>query len=494
MRIADSPKIVQLLVVPALFYAGAKLSLALALQPDSLVMLWMPNGVLLAALLHFGWRRYGYFAVAVTVAEVAADYPTYSLIEAILFAFVNLGEASVAFVILRALRFDPVFSRPADLGKFLLAGPIAAGFAAACAAAAMYRYFGDSPLSYLQYLRVWWFSDGVGLLIVTPFVLSLWPVGSRPSAERLTVEWFDWLVAACCVTVIALFMMSEKATLYGWPIRPVVLLPFAVYAAARFTPRVTGFIVAMLSAVVIFATKNGQQPYGELPLEQTILQVQQFVMIMTVMAMGLSALLAQLRTNARQLERRVEERTAELRNANERLQQLAVTDPLTGASNRRALFAALRREIERYRRHPREIAVIMFDLDRFKAVNDRHGHAVGDLVLKHAVEVAARSIRGADMLARYGGEEFAIVAPETTRQQALQLAERIRGEMSESALDVANRELRVTASFGVAMLGPEDATPESLLNRADVALYAAKSEGRNRVKFEPATQDAARAS
>jgi diguanylate cyclase (GGDEF)-like protein len=486
MNTAGSPKLIQLLVIPVLFYAGAKLSLALALMPG-LVLLWMPNGVLLAALLHFGWRRYGYFALAVAVAEVAADYPTYTLAESVLFACINLGEATIAMLLLRRLNFDPAFARPADLGKFVFAGPIVAAFAAACAASAMYRNFGEAQLSYLQYLRMWWFSDGLGLLIVTPFLLSLWPIGARQRVERVAFHHVDWVMAALGAVAMGLFLAADKAMLFGWPIRPVLLLPFVVYAAARLTPQATALMVVAVAAAVIFVTKDGHQPYGELPLEQTILQVQQFILIVTVMSMGLSALLAQLRGYARQLERRVEKRTAELREANERLQQLAVTDSLTGVPNRRALFAALRREIERYRRHPREIAVIMFDIDHFKAVNDRYGHTVGDLMLTHVADTVAKVVRGADMLARYGGEEFVIVAPETDNQQALQLAERIRAALSESKVDTANGSVSVTASFGVAMLGVADVEPESVLSRADAALYAAKAAGRNQIVFADAT-------
>lgn len=483
MGIALSPPIMQLLVAPVLFYAGAKLSLALALAPQALVMLWIPNGVLLAVLLVYGMRRYGYFAAAIIVAEIAADWPTFSLTEAILFACINLAEATGAFLLLRRWRFDLGFTTPGDLAKFLLAGPILAAFAAACAAAAVRGQLGDEPLSYLPYLLVWWFSDGVGLAIVTPLILGLWP-GVPRVVERLRLRWYDAAVAAAAIVVIALVLLAENAMLWGWPIRPVVLLPFAVYAGARLSPRATAVVAAAVAALLLFVTRNGRQPYGQLPIEQTILQVQQFVVITTVISMGLSTLLAQLRANTRHLEQRVEERTAQLLVANERLQRLAVTDALTGLANRRALFEALGREIERYRRHPRDLAVIMFDLDGFKAVNDRHGHTAGDRLLQDVASLAARTVRGTDTLARYGGEEFAIIAPETDVEQARQMAERIRTAIAASEVAGEEGPMRVTASFGIAMLEPDDAGPESVMSRADAALYTAKAAGRDRVVCE----------
>ena len=179
MATTRSPAIVQLLVAPLLFYAGAKLSLALAIMPEALVMLWIPNGVLLAVLLHYGFRRFGLFAVSVIVAEIAADFPTYSVVEAMLFGIVNLSEATLAFLMLRWWRFDPAFTTPADLAKFLMAGPMLAACAAASGAAVVHRSFSSEPLGYLQFLFVWWFSDGVGLTIVTPLILGVWPPGDH---------------------------------------------------------------------------------------------------------------------------------------------------------------------------------------------------------------------------------------------------------------------------------------------------------------------------
>jgi len=163
---------------------------------------------------------------------------------------------------------------------------------------------------------------------------------------------------------------------------------------------------------------------------------------------------------------------------------LAHTDPLTGTLNRRALFDLLRREMERHRRHGHELAVIMFDIDHFKSVNDHYGHAVGDSVLQHVAQVAAKEVRGTDTLARYGGEEFVLVAPETDKIQALQLSDRVRVALRLDALPVRDRKLRVTASFGVALMRAQDTEPEELLQRADEALYAAKAAGRDRVMTE----------
>jgi diguanylate cyclase (GGDEF)-like protein len=132
-------------------------------------------------------------------------------------------------------------------------------------------------------------------------------------------------------------------------------------------------------------------------------------------------------------------------------------------------------------RHRHELAVIIFDIDRFKDVNDHHGHAAGDLVLRHVASVTAEAVRDTDVLARYGGDEFVLVAPETDEANALRLAERIREALRSRDVSVNSHRLRVTASFGISMLRANDEEPERILARADSALYAAKTGGRDRV-------------
>ena len=481
MSDSEPSKLLQLVLIPLLFYSGVKLSLALAVMPEVVVMLWLPNGLLLATLVHYHLRRYAYFALLIIAAEIAADYPTFSIVEAALFGAINLLEVTIAYLLLRHWRFNPRFAAPSDITKFLLAGPVAGAFVTACAAAAIYSYFRGTQTTYFEFLRVWWFSDATGLLIVTPLILSLSSWASDTTEQRMTLCWFDAVAALLASVVVAILVMADKGKFQGTHVRLVLLFPFAVYAAARLSPRATTIVLVILAAIVLSITKNGQQPFGELPIHETVFQVQQFVFIMTATALGLAALLSQLRANARELEVRVHDRTAELRAANEQLQRLAVTDPLTGLLNRRALSDLMRREMGRHVRHGHELAVIIFDIDRFKQVNDRYGHAAGDIVLRHVAKVASETVRGTDALARYGGEEFVLVAPETSEAHAVELAERIREALQSCAVAVDSNTLRVTASFGISMLRADDKEPERIVSRADAALYAAKAGGRNRV-------------
>ncbi len=172
-----------------------------------------------------------------------------------------------------------------------------------------------------------------------------------------------------------------------------------------------------------------------------------------------------------------------LRNTYQRSVSLALTDTLTGLYNRLYLTSHLGSLLERVAEENKPLAVAMIDVDHFKDVNDRYGHAVGDQVLREIAERLDSFTRATDMLARLGGEEFVVVMPETTFEAAQLVTARLRREVASLPFGKAPVEggLTITVSIGVAgMLGSGD-TPESLLKRADDALYAAKRGGRNRV-------------
>jgi diguanylate cyclase (GGDEF)-like protein len=166
----------------------------------------------------------------------------------------------------------------------------------------------------------------------------------------------------------------------------------------------------------------------------------------------------------------------------EEIYRLTILDALTEAHNKRALLEFLDRELARSARHGRPLALVLFDIDHFKAVNDRLGHLGGDFILR---ELAARirgGIRKEELFARYGGEEFAVALPETTREGAVLVAERLRTLVEAQPFRYEEQAFEVTISLGVATTsGEETLTPNELFRRADERLYQAKRGGRNRV-------------
>ncbi len=174
--------------------------------------------------------------------------------------------------------------------------------------------------------------------------------------------------------------------------------------------------------------------------------------------------------------------TRELERANDALARAAQTDGLTGVGNRRALDAALMREVGRAARARSAVSVLLADVDHFKKYNDRHGHLAGDECLRRVAAALADTVtRPADFLGRYGGEEFCLVLPETPATGAMNVAERARAAVESLAPLGAPAGDPVTASIGVAsMLPTPGSSPASVLAQADAALYEAKRLGRNR--------------
>ena len=166
----------------------------------------------------------------------------------------------------------------------------------------------------------------------------------------------------------------------------------------------------------------------------------------------------------------------------------AVRDPLTGVNNRSNFREMLDREVELSRRHGAPLSLIMMDVDRFKSINDEHGHVAGDMALKSIANCMLTCIRESDILFRYGGEEFCIALANTNLAGARKLAERVRRALEILVVRTSGARLHVTASFGVATLGADD-DAANLVEKADQSLYRAKALGRNRI----ATQEETRA-
>ena len=180
---------------------------------------------------------------------------------------------------------------------------------------------------------------------------------------------------------------------------------------------------------------------------------------------------------------RIKELQDELREANARLSDLVRTDGLTGVLNRRCFDELLTTEAIRAGRYKTPFSIILTDIDHFKAVNDTYGHPAGDAVLRNVSRVLAALVRKVDSVARFGGEEFVLLLPETGRDGARILAERLRSHVEALSHPFEGQTLSVTASFGVSTYeAGTNATAEELIKSADEALYRAKNRGRNRVE------------
>jgi two-component system cell cycle response regulator len=182
--------------------------------------------------------------------------------------------------------------------------------------------------------------------------------------------------------------------------------------------------------------------------------------------------------------RRIVDLHREVQDKNRQLEEMALTDPLTGLPNRRAVDFWASRQLSAAERHDFPVWVVMADLDHFKCINDTHGHDAGDTVLKGFAEILKANTRKSNLCGRLGGEEFLVVITHVEKENAAIAIERIRKQFAAQKFTVAGRTFGATASFGIAGIRAT-ACPDisDLLTRADAALYSAKHQGRNRIEF-----------
>jgi len=171
----------------------------------------------------------------------------------------------------------------------------------------------------------------------------------------------------------------------------------------------------------------------------------------------------------------------QLQAANQELQRLSSTDRLTGLFNRGHWEEMLRQDYARHRRYERNAALVMFDIDHFKKINDSYGHQAGDAVIQQTAELVRQCTRDADIAGRYGGEEFVVLLPDTDSEGAVTFAERLRQSIEAYEVVHEGRSIRFTVSLGIADLSEPTNGYAQLIERADIALYSSKASGRNQV-------------
>lgn len=224
---------------------------------------------------------------------------------------------------------------------------------------------------------------------------------------------------------------------------------------------------------------QNQQPGAHFQLQHPVLEIAQLGQSIDAMTQSLLAKERELQQANASLEATVAQRTAALTQANAELLSLATHDALTGVYNRRRFDEKLTEYTLLSRRTGRPFALLLIDADHFKRINDTHGHAVGDEVLKQLAQLIQTSLRTTDFVARYGGEEFAVLLPEIAQPDTPEtVAEKIRAAIAAAQFPMVEQ---VTVSIGVALADPADNSHSALIKRADQQLYQAKAAGRNRV-------------
>ena len=318
-------------------------------------------------------------------------------------------------------------------------------------------------------VRVWTACSVLGLIAVYAAIRSGW--SRRFKDPALTLAQILYAITCCA----AAFVIAGPARGVTLPILAIILM-FGIFGLT--TRQMLGVLVYSL---VAFGVASGVVAARDEPDYPPVVAAA-YVGMVVVVLLSSTFLTTRVQSTREHLRRQ----KAELAQALEQIRQLATHDDLTGLLNRRAMLDRMQLEQRRSLRSGSPLLIAQLDIDHFKAVNDTHGHAAGDLVLQSFADTVRRNVRDTDVLARWGGEEFVLLLCDTPAADAVALMERLRQAVQAMQVPVAQggQPITVTVSIGLARHAPADPLAGTL-ERADQALYAAKAGGRNRVVPAP---------
>jgi diguanylate cyclase (GGDEF)-like protein len=438
-----------LLAISALYFVAARFGLRLAFVNPSATAVWAPTGIALAAVLVFGYRVWP----SIFVAAFFVNFITTSaIVPSLGIAFGNTLEALAAAVLLERFANGRYAVRRAyDILKLaILAGMLATAISATIGVftislAGLARWQDFETIWF-----TWWVGDAVSSILVAPALL-LWSESTR--VRWKTRQFFEAILLLASLSLVALLVFGGLLpdTMANSPFE-FLCTPFLLWAAYRFGQREAATACVLLAWIALWGTLHGFGPFVRTNPNESLLLLQTYMGVSAIMSLILGAVVSE------------REQAVEL------LRQLAVTDPLTGLANYRHFMETLEGEVRRSDRSGRGFAMLLFDLDRLKRVNDRYGHVTGSRALCRLAIALRKSKRVIDTAARFGGDEFALILPEGDEEAALHVAKRVANELATDG------ELPgVTCSFGVSLYPRDGGTCEALVASADIVLYAQKS-------------------
>jgi diguanylate cyclase (GGDEF)-like protein len=441
----------------AVYVIAGKLGLRLASVSPNATPVWAPTGIALAAVLLFGpgvWPALFLSAFLVNVTTAGTVASSLSI------AGGNTLEALVGgYCVTRWAGGRAVVHEGWTILIFLLLAAMLSTLVSATVGTATVLLGGAHWADAGSIWTTWWLGDAVGDIAVAP-VLILWsePWQALPRgrlAEALAVG------LGVVITGGVVFDPWSPFAQGHYPLG-FICLPILVWAAFRFGARAAMTGVLVLAAIAIRGTLHAVGPFALATPNGSLLLLQAFIGVLAITSLILAA------------------SVTERRRAEAQLRMLSHSDPLTGLPNYRELMVVLGAEIERFQRSQRPFAVLFFDLDDLKGLNDRHGHVTGSRALCRVAEALRSSCRMVDTPARYGGDEFAVVLPECDEDAGLLAGRRMAHRLAEDPEHPS-----LSASFGVAVCPRDGGTAEALLATADRVLYAMKQGSYSKSPPEP---------
>jgi diguanylate cyclase (GGDEF)-like protein len=462
-----------ILVIAAGYLATALGGLAISRQAGNIATLWPPNGMLVAALLLTAQRRWREVLIAGAIGSLVANlFNGASAVTASSITVANLVEALIAASIIRHQTGRRVLFQHSTDVVVLIAASISAALVAGALSATSAKLLMNAPFTTI-FIK-WVLGDVLGLLVVMPIAViahDLIKHGPDLMMSRHTQGEAAAILAGVCGVSIAVFAPNMPPVQF-------LVMPTVLLASFRLGPlgaALSTSIVAVVGSLgTVLAAKAGSLQPDEITLRIFNFQLNLAVLFLTALPIGSAmAQRAQLERDLTEEKERADRFAADMA-------ALANVDDLTGLATRRFFLDQLDHMAATARRVKQPLTLAMIDIDHFKPINDRFGHAVGDAVLM-AIGAACRSaVRSDDVIGRLGGEEFAMLMPLTDQETAYRIVDRLREAVAAIAIPTSDgRTVSVTISVGMAMFA--DQQIDRLLLDADRALYLAKERGRNRI-------------
>jgi diguanylate cyclase (GGDEF)-like protein len=441
-----------LAVLFAAYIATGFLGLRLAYLHPAVTMIWPPAGIALGAVLVLGYRVWPGVLVAsvIVYSIILGGQPAVLAIAAGNTLECVLG----AYLINRFGGGRHALQSPRDSFRFAGLTALAATTVSATIGTVSLILTNLAPLSlYLPLWLNWAVGQFAGTLLVGPFVM-LWIQG--PSSRFKPREAIEATAVFLAVILIGLVVFcGVPSAARGYPLE-LLCIPVLLWTAFRLGRRASSTAILILTTLAVVGTLSGNGPFFRTTPIHSLGMVIAFMCLTAVMTMTLAALASEYAVTEAQLR------------------ELVVTDPVTGLPNHRRLVDVLGAEIARSNRSDRGFAVVFFDIDGLKRINDDLGHLMGSRALCRFAETIRAVCRATDTPARYGGDEFVCVLPDTDEEGARLVIKRVHERLAE---DTDKPQLATSA--GLAMYPRDGGTPTTLLAAADRALYAVKAEKAN---------------
>jgi diguanylate cyclase (GGDEF)-like protein len=471
----SSDVMVRIVILAAGYSLTGIVGLALAIPPGYATAVWPPSGIALAALLLWGKHVWpgvwlGSFlvntAVALSTAQLDVGATSYA-IAASIGAGSTVQALAAAYALERWVGVERLLSSARATLAFTGIATVSCLIASTWGVTSL--AFADviDPSAYQGTWQTWWLGDLIGILVFAPVFLT-WRVSLNIGRTAWRIfETFAAFALLAIVTAVV-FVEAPPATADTHPLT-FLPLPCLVWIACRFRPSGVALGAALMSAIAVAATANGTGPFAGERTADSLLLLQAFLGLTTVMALTLAAAIAGQRQSV-----------SELRHLSVEMEQLALSDELTGLRNRRGFLILAEQALRLARRSQTKCALVFMDLNGLKQVNDTRGHAAGDAMIADAARVLTHVFRESDVIARVGGDEFAVFALLDENDGSTTITSRLQAGIDQFN-SIAVPSLRLSMSIGIEELpSRSQVSLEELLWRADRAMYDRKRRGGNK--------------